>query len=326
VTANSDDAKRFQRYQAIVYATLAHEEFRLNAVKEACSEVVPGLVTRVVRRMADDGLLEQGGTKTDPQFRWCKDRSEFDADRWIGDKIFNNRITQSPTEDRPRERLLAQGASKMRTAELLAILIRVGREGESALQAGERIAARFAENLENLPDAGRGELREVSRAITSPSYCQIMAGIELGRRVERAIRQRHAEQPTRIRSSADALDFCRREFGKLAEEATQEHFQVVCLDTKHQVIDTHTVSMGLLNQSLVAPREVFRHAIRDAAAAVILSHNHPSGDPTPSREDVAVTRRLEQAAELIGINVLDHIIVARNGCISLREYESDHSL
>lgn len=95
----------------------------------------------------------------------------------------------------------------------------------------------------------------------------------------------------------------------------------MCLDTKHQVRGVHVISVGLLNENLAAPREVFRPAIRDAAAAVILVHNHPSGDPTPSPEDLAVTRRLEQVAETIGIKFIDHVIVARQGCVSIREHQ-----
>jgi DNA repair protein RadC len=317
-----EDSQRHKRYRTIVYAVMAADEFSLDAVKDACGEEQPGFVTRVVKRLTDDGVLERAGSKTRPQFRWRKSREGFDADQWIDTKIFTDRMTQAPREDRPRERLLSLGAASLRTAELLAILIRVGREGESALQAGDKIAARYAEQWQRLPDAGQGELKNISTAIAETAYCQIMAGIELGRRVERALQKRNEQMLPRIRSSADALAFCRSRFSQLAEEATQEHFQVVCLDIKNQVTNVHTVSVGLLNQSLVAPREVFRPAIRDAAAAVILVHNHPSGDPTPSREDLAVTRRLEESAQMLGINLLDHIIVARHGCISLREYES----
>ncbi len=318
-----EDSARFERYRSIVYAVLAADEFSLQAVKEACGEERPAFVTRVVKRLIDDGYLEQAGTKLDPQLRWRKDRQVFDPDLWIGTKIFNDRLTQAPQEDRPRERLLAHGAASLRTGELLAILIRMGREGESALQAGDKIAGHYAQHWERLPDAGQGELKLISKAIAQTAFCQIMAGIELGRRVERAMRRHHEQVPLRIRSSGDALNYCRQRFGQLAAEATQEHFHVVCLDIKNQVLNVHTVSVGLLNQSLVAPREVFRPAIRDAAAAVILVHNHPSGDPTPSREDLAVTRRLEESAQMLGINLLDHIIVARHGCLSLREYEGN---
>ncbi len=319
----TEDSERFARYRSIVYAVLAADEFSLQAVKEACGDERPGFVTRVVNRLIDDGYLEPAGSKGEPQFRWRRDRQGFDPDLWIGAKIFSDRMTQAPQEDRPRERLLAHGAASLRTGELLAILIRTGREGESALQAGDKIAGHYAAQWERLPDAGQAELKVISRVIAQTAFCQIMAGIELGRRIERAMRNRHEQAPLRIRSSGDALNYCRQRFGQIAAEATQEHFHVVCLDIKNQVLNVHTISVGLLNQSLVAPREVFRPAIRDAAAAVILVHNHPSGDPTPSREDLAVTRRLEESAQMLGINLLDHIIVARHGCLSLREYEGN---
>jgi DNA repair protein RadC len=118
----------------------------------------------------------------------------------------------------------------------------------------------------------------------------------------------------------DAVSFCRRRFARLAEDAKREEFWVVCLDTKLQVCSARAVSVGLLNQSLVGPREVFRLAIKENAAAVILVHNHPSGDPTPSREDLSVTERLEKVAQTIGIQMLDHVIVARHGCLSIQEY------
>lgn len=150
-----------------------------------------------------------------------------------------------------------------------------------------------------------------------------MAGIELGRRIERAAQDRKTQSAPRIRGTADAIAYCQQEFRRLAEEGMQEEFRLVCVDTKHQVLGVHLISVGLLNQSLVAPREVFRPAIRDAAAAVILVHNHPSGDATPSPEDLAVTRRLEQVAQTIGIKFLDHIIVARHGCVSIREHQRE---
>jgi DNA repair protein RadC len=288
---NRDDQQREKRYRTIVYKLLEIDEFSVDTVWEACEEKKSSrLVRRIVDHLTQEGFLERQDSEARGLFRWC-DRQRFNAEQWLDGKLKNNRLTQAPLDDRPRERLLAQGAASLRTAELLAILIRMGREGESALQAGEAIAARYADALERLADVGRGEIREVSKAVAVTAYCQIMAGIELGRRVERAVCEKHEQEPVRIRSSADALAFCRRRFGQMAAEAKQEHFYVVCLDTKHQVIDVHTVSVGLLNQSLVAPREVFRPAIRDAASSVILSHNHPSGDPTPSREDLAEEAR-----------------------------------
>jgi len=234
------------------------------------------------------------------------------------------RVHDAPAADRPRERLRSLGAPALRTAELLAILIRSGRPGESALQAGEKIAARFKDQLDRLADAGRGELRAISPAIAETAYCQIMAGIELGRRVAQAAQARGdgQQKTSRILGSDDALLFCRERFDRLASDAAQEEFHIVCLDTKHRVIGIHRISVGCLDRSLVHPREVFRPAIQDSAKSILLVHNHPSGDPTPSSDDLALTERLQDAGKTLGIDVVDHIIVARSGAVSIREHKN----
>ena len=149
-----------------------------------------------------------------------------------------------------------------------------------------------------------------------------MAAVELGRRVAQAADDR-PQQPLRIQGSDDATAYCREKFARLASDGAQEEFHVVCLDTRHQVLNTHQVSIGSLDRSLVHPREVFRPAIKDAVKAVLLVHNHPSGDPTPSDEDYTVTSRLEEAGKTVGIQVLDHVIVARNGVRSIREMRGE---
>jgi DNA repair protein RadC len=150
------------------------------------------------------------------------------------------------------------------------------------------------------------------------AFCQIMAGIELGRRVAKA--QNDRMKPVgRIKSSEDALAYCQERFGRLAVDGRQEEFHVVSLDVKHQVIRSHPVSVGSIDRTLVHPREVFRPAIKDAAKAILLVHNHPSGDPTPSDEDIKLTNRLDEAGRTVGIQVLDHVIVARDGASSIRE-------
>jgi len=233
----------------------------------------------------------------------------------------STRVHDAPVADRPRERLLSSGAPALRTAELLAILIRSGRPGESALQAGEKIAARFKDQLDRLADSGRGELQEISPAVAETAYCQIMAGIELGRRVAQAAQARgDAQQKTaRITGSDEAVLFCRERFDRLASDAAQEEFHIVCLDVKNRVIGVHRISVGCLDRSLVHPREVFRPAIQDAAKSILLVHNHPSGDPTPSADDLSLTERLQDAGKTLGIGIVDHIIVARGGAVSIRE-------
>ncbi len=203
----------------------------------------------------------------------------------------------------------------MSNAELLAILVRSGRPGESAVTAGAKLARHYADRLASLPEAGRAELKDISCAVNVTAFCAILAGIELGRRVAAAS---EAEPIAALHGTASALAFCRRRFARLATDGTKEEFHVVTLDTRHHVLGVHLVSVGTLDSSLVHPREVFRPALRDAAAAVLLVHNHPSGDPSPSPEDHAVTRRLETAGRTLGIDVLDHVIVASRGCASLR--------
>ena len=226
-------------------------------------------------------------------------------------------VAETPFEDRPRERLLAVGAENLKLAELLAILIRVGRPGESAMQAGEKLAAKFSQRLEKLPEAQLPELKNIATSVAKSAYCQIMAGIEIGRRVAESKQGRNSKR--RIRSTDDAKAFCEERFARLVSDANREEFHIVTLDTKNQIIDTHQVSVGTLDASLVHPREVFRPAIKDAASSIILVHNHPSGDPTPSREDFAVTQRLEEAGQNLGIDVLDHIVLGSFRCVSIRE-------
>ncbi len=308
--------KRYARLANVLSILRAQERFTLAQMKAQLPHEHPAFVTRLVRQLVREGHLRAG---EDGTFSWVLAAADFPAEGWLQGQVYAPRLPQTPAADRPRERLLAHGAAALRTAELLAILIRSGRPGESALQAGEKIAARYGEQLERLPEAGRGDLKTVTAAVADTAYCQIMAGIELGRRVAQAQNDRPQQSP-RLLSSADALQFCRECFARLASDGAQEEFHVVCLDTKNQVLGTHRISVGTLDRSLVHPREVFRPAIKDAAKAVLLVHNHPSGDPTPSDDDLTLTSRLEEAGKTLGIQVLDHVVVARNGATSIREH------
>ena len=308
-------ASRYRRYKTVLDCVVSESAFDIRGVQERCADEAPSFVTRVVHELERAGWILRESSDVGNTFRWNRGRGEFSADHWLDEKLFGSQIRGTPVQERPRERLLAEGVQHLRNAELMAILIRSGRPGESAVMAGDKLARTFAERMQDLPSAGRAELKSISSAIEKTAYCQLMAGIELGRRVSAA----SAISITRIRSAADAIGFCRSHFARLAVDGRQEEFHTVTLDTKNQVITTHRITVGTLNASLVHPREVFRPAIRDAAAAVILVHNHPSGDPTPSREDHAVTRRLESAGELLGIDVLDHIVLGRADAVSLRQ-------
>ena len=306
---------RYTRIKPIVEFVAGQSSFHLEWVKEHCCQEQPGFVTRIIKDLWREGwLLEEDQNQA--QFRWNSAKGNFVAEKWLDQKIFGTQIKESPEKARPREKLLDEGAEKLTNGELLAILIRSGRPGESAVMAGEKLARKFDGRLEWLPSAGRAELKEISSAIEKTAFCQIMAGVELGRRVAALSDEKITRK---IRSSGDAIKFCVSHFDRLALDRKQEEFHIVTLDTKNQVVDTHQISVGTLDSSLVHPREVFRPAIKDAAASIILVHNHPSGDPTPSNEDIAVTERLTACGKTLGIDVLDHIVLAGKTGLSIRE-------
>jgi DNA repair protein RadC len=307
-------AERFACLQRILAVLLAQPQFTLKGVRQSLRGESSRLITRLVQDVESEGHLREVDEKT---FCWACDVQTFPAQGWLEKKIYAPRLRETPAA----ERLLAHGAAALRTAELLAILIRVGQPGESALQAGEKVEARYAERLERLAAASPGELKAITAPVGESAYCQIMAGIELGRRVMQAGSDREQTTP-RLVDSEGAVAFCQKHFARLAADGAQEEFHVVCLDARHQVLGTHRVSVGSLDRTLVHPREVFRPAIKDAAKAVLVVHNHPSGDPTPGAEDFTVTSRLEEAGKTLGIGLLDHIVVARNGAISNRAYQS----
>ena len=308
---------RYQRYKSIVDCAVDQERFEISEIKAACVNEHPGFVTKVIHELEKNGWLVREDMAS-TIYRWNSGRGKFHTNKWLDDVIYGNQIKVSPEQERPRERLLSQGAENLRTSELIAILIRSGRPGESAVKGAEKVAKAFDGRLEELPYAGRAELKEISVAIEKTAFCQIMAGIELGRRVAALSKD---QRVSKISSSDEAIEFCQRHFDRLATDAKQEEFHIITLDTKNQVIDTHQITVGTLDSSLVHPREVFRAAIKDAASSIILTHNHPSGDPTPSHEDLVVTERLTECGTTLGIEVLDHIVLGNPDAISIREYQ-----
>ena len=214
-----------------------------------------------------------------------------------------------PHEERPRERMTQYGAEALSHAELLAILLRVGTKRESAIQLAQRILNQ-AGGLRRLGELGMADLTEI-KGIGPAKAIQLKAAIELGKRMAVA----RLDEPVVIRSPRDAAELLTEQLRYLQKE----HFVCLFLNTKNHVISRETLSMGSLNASIVHPREVFRAANKCGSASIICAHNHPSGDPAPSPEDIALTRRLTEAGELIGIDVLDHLIIGDNGFISLKE-------
>ena len=220
------------------------------------------------------------------------------------------RIREISNDERPRERLQMLGAQALSNAELLAIVLRTGRRGASAIQlAHELLSSQAEEGLHGMACATLEELAQVP-GVGLAKAVQLKASFELGRRV--------ASRRSRIRrvhSPKDAADLLLEE----TRLAAVEHFYAILLNTKNFVIAVELISVGGLDASLVHPREVFKPAIRRSASSIILAHNHPSGDTTPSQEDIEVSKRLVEAGKLLGIPVLDHLILGDGHYISLLE-------
>ena len=218
-------------------------------------------------------------------------------------------IRDLPVDLRPRERLLYAGAAALSTAELLAIILRVGGRGENAIRMAERLLAQF-DGVAGLAQADFDELCQ-QHGIGEAKAAQIKAALELGKRLVAALPQ----DRTQVRSPADVANLLMLEMGLLE----QEHLRVVLLDTKNHIMRVANIYEGSLNTAVVRVGEVFRPAIRANCASVIIVHNHPSGDPTPSPEDVRVTELIVEAGKLLDIDVLDHVVIGRNNFVSLKE-------
>ncbi|KPN96767.1 hypothetical protein AO843_00285 [Lysinibacillus sp. ZYM-1] len=212
-------------------------------------------------------------------------------------------------EDRPRERLLRQGAESLSNQELLAILLRTGTKEESVLVLANRVLNVF-ERLHHLKHATIEEMVAI-KGIGEVKAIQLLAAIELGRRLA----QKQNDEKFTIRSPQDAAAYLMPDMTSL----NQEHFVVLFLNIKNQVIHKQTIFIGSLNASIVHPREIFREAVKRSAASIICAHNHPSGVPTPSSEDIEVTKRIEEAGYIIGIELIDHVIIGDHQFISLKE-------
>lgn len=220
-------------------------------------------------------------------------------------------VRDLPEDERPRERLLKKGANVLSNAELLAILLRTGTREDSVLHLAEKVLAMYKERgFLSIMRISPGELSGI-KGIGEAKAATIIAAVELGRRLSEKV----SEKRYVIHGPEDAAVYVMPRF----RYETKEHFAVMLLNTKNHVLSVHVVSIGSLSASIVHPREVFREAIQNAAASVILLHNHPSGDPSPSREDILVTERLVKAGKIMDIPVLDHIIIGDEKYISLKE-------
>jgi len=218
-------------------------------------------------------------------------------------------IRDLPEEERPRERLAKRGPEALANSELLAILLRTGSAKESALGLASRLLSRFG-GLRGIAQATVEQLSEVS-GMGLAKAAQLKAAFELGKRL--AVSSDEA-RPT-IGSPGDAASLVMEE----VRYQDREHFLALFLDSRNRVIAQRTISVGSLQSNIVHPREVFKEAISRSSASLIVLHNHPSGDPTPSEDDRAITARLKEAGNLIGIPLLDHIIIGGGRFVSLKE-------
>jgi len=218
-------------------------------------------------------------------------------------------IHDLPLGERPRERLLKLGSEALSAQEILAVILGRGTRGESVMMTSQKLLSRFG-NLKGVANASVEELIQTT-GVGPAKATQIKAVLELSRRLEADA----GEKPKPVLKSPE--DVAAEVRGQLKGKK-KEHFLVLCLDTRNRLINRKLVSMGSLDTSIVHPREVFKEAVSSCAASVIFAHNHPSGDPEPSKEDIELTKRLAKAGEILGIDVLDHIIVCDQGFVSLK--------
>jgi len=218
-------------------------------------------------------------------------------------------VRDLPLNERPRERLLKLGSEALSAQEILSLILGRGIKGESIMMTSQKLLSRFG-NLKGIANASIEELTQ-TKGIGPAKAAQIKAALELSKRLEADV----GEKPQPVLKSPEDVAAVMR--SKLKGKK-KEHFWVLCLDTRNRLINRKLVSIGSLDTSIVHPREVFKEAVSSSAASVIFVHNHPSGDSEPSKEDIELTKRLVKAGEIIGIDVLDHIIVCDKSYLSLK--------
>lgn len=222
-------------------------------------------------------------------------------------------IAEMPDQERPRERLEAAGAHSLSDTELLAILLRTGRAGRSVIDVARDVLTTFGGDLSRIAMASLTELQQI-RGIGRAKAIEIRAAFTLAHRL--STREKH--QRPKLESPAAVADLMREHF----RPKKQEEFHALLLDTKHSLLRDECITVGLVDRSQVHAREVFRNAIRESCSRIILTHNHPSGDPTPSAQDISCTKNLVSAGKIVGIQILDHVIIGARTAERPRDYLS----
>ncbi|MFA6284993.1 MAG: DNA repair protein RadC [Parcubacteria group bacterium] len=215
------------------------------------------------------------------------------------------KIKDIPKIERPREKLEKYGPGKLSNSELLAILLRTGTKGINVVELSRKIFDKFPKN--SLSKANFKELKNTF-GLGKTKTCEIVACFELGRRLLK-------DKPHKLLLTPDDVHREMKDY----RNHKQEHFVVFYLDSRNGEIASLVVSIGTLNASIIHPREVFEPAIAHSAAQIIIAHNHPSGDPEPSEDDIMITKRLSEAGKIMGIEIVDHVVVSRNGWASFKE-------
>jgi DNA repair protein RadC len=219
--------------------------------------------------------------------------------------VSKQKIKDLPKIERPREKLIQYGPGRLSNTELLAIVLRTGKKGENVVDLANKILKKY--KAESLPILSYQELKDCS-GLGPAKACEIIACFELGKRLLKGKISELFLKPEDIWKELKDI----REYKK-------EHFLVFFLDARNQEIKREIVSVGSLTANLVHPREVFEPAVKNLAAQVILAHNHPSGDPEPSKDDLEINKRLVEAGKILGIEIIDHIIVTKNGFFSFKD-------
>jgi DNA repair protein RadC len=225
------------------------------------------------------------------------------------DKITSFTVRDLPKPERPRERLQKFGPEVLSAQELLALVIGRGIPKKSVMSIAQELLAKFG-NIKAISQATIGELSQI-KGIGLAKAAQIKACFELGKREELdpEVENFNIKDPEGVVKAIRAS----------IKDKAKEHFKLILLNPRNKIIGISTISIGTLNASLVHPREVFKDAIVHSAASVVLAHNHPSDDPEPSEDDLTITKRLIEAGKILGVEVIDHIIIAKNGFLSFKE-------
>jgi DNA repair protein RadC len=220
------------------------------------------------------------------------------------------KVKELPLDDRPREKLLLRGAQTLSDSELVAIILRTGTKGESVLEVAKKLLSKY-NDLAQLATQSVSSLTK-NNGIGRDKAATLCAAFEMTRRIESQQKWLFSKK---ISSPNDIAEI----FIPLLRDKTKEEFLVICLNSANKIINYETITIGLLNSSLVHPREVFKVAIENNSANIVLAHNHPSGNTDPSEEDITITKKMVDAGKILGINVFDHIIIGHNSFSSLVE-------